>query len=229
MDRPEEYAIKQLLDTVGDVKGLSPDDRKELLDLANTVVAEHDRWLHATHRYLRERDRSRKAITSHCRPEGCKYCHWRKSDGSKCDWVQEAIADEAKPVVPHLVILLDEANYNAFVKLLDESTGPNDKLRKLLTTNPPWDTASASEPAQTCSDMSVVTVLDAASADKLEQIIEDPQEPNECMKKLMSDDMSVADMSKKLDDILTTNEQKMAQIEKTLDAILKHIMTGSVK
>ena len=140
MDRPEDYAIQQLLDELAEVEGLSADDRELLLRLANTVVSEHDRWLHLMFRRLRERDRAREHLRAVCcHSDGCDPCGWSPSE--TCG-VLTALADEptqSTQPVTHQVILLDETAWAALEQLLEQPPGPNEALKKLMASKSPWE------------------------------------------------------------------------------------------
>jgi hypothetical protein len=192
MDRPEDYAIQQLLDELAEVDGLNDDDRELLLRLANTVVSEHDRWLHAMFRRLRERDRAREHLRAVCcHSEGCDPCSWNPPE--TCG-VFTALADEplAKPLVgtyepPTNKFRLLLSNSAAMVAIDPTDAGAiaNLSLIVQMAIDGPdpdgdrqcygWD-----------EDIPAVIILDAASAEKVERLLEESPEPNEALKTLMA-------------------------------------------
>jgi len=143
-DRPNDFEIQhapqQLLDEIAEVEGLGDDDRALLLRLANMVVAEHDRWLHSSFRFRRERDRARERVILMGHLPQCS-----RHNRSECDCGYfEALHDEperdpAKTCSDiNSVILLDAASFEKVERLLEESPEPNEALKKLMATKPPW-------------------------------------------------------------------------------------------
>jgi hypothetical protein len=183
MDRPEDYAIQQLLDELAEVEGLGVDDRALLLRLANTVVTEHDRWLHAACRYLRERDKARERVMLMGHTKQCS-----RTNSSACDCgYSESLHDEQKQIsqipdgTPH--IRDDDCRcvfYEPGKPDGSQCLGDGHYLCKECKLLVP------SEPAETFSDTNGVIILDTASAEKLERILEESPGPNEELHKLMA-------------------------------------------
>lgn len=93
-DRPEEYAIQQLLDEIEALDGerVGGESKDLLGKLAKTVVSEHDHWLHLACRRTRELTKVRECLRRHGH---AMWCHVYLSPAGDCNCkLHESLTDE---------------------------------------------------------------------------------------------------------------------------------------